>query len=130
MYVAGAATEVVGIADAATALTLAAERGRVGERYIVSERFMSSREIYEIAAETGGVEPPKRKIPLGVMYLLGGVGDLMARLRGRDQLLTRTSVRLMHIMSPMDHGKAARELGWSPAPAPDAIRAAAKFFAG
>ena len=42
-YVKDAANEVVGIEDAAGALLLAAERGRIGERYIVSERMLSAR---------------------------------------------------------------------------------------
>jgi dihydroflavonol-4-reductase len=44
-----AATEVVGIEDAATALLLAAEKGRIGERYIISERYITIRELFEMA---------------------------------------------------------------------------------
>jgi dihydroflavonol-4-reductase len=40
----------------------------------------------------------------------------------RDILLTRLSVRLMHIMSPLRHGTAVRELGWQPKPVHDSIR--------
>jgi dihydroflavonol-4-reductase len=34
----------------------------------------------------------------------------------------------MHIMTPLDHSKATRELGWRPRPTPDAIVEAARFF--
>jgi dihydroflavonol-4-reductase len=34
----------------------------------------------------------------------------------------------MHIMLPMNHDKAIRELGWEPRPATDAIAEAARFF--
>jgi dihydroflavonol-4-reductase len=121
-------SEVVGVRDAAVALVLAAEKGRVGERYIVSERFLTTREMYAVAAEAGGSQPPRFGIPLGVLAVAGRLGDLAARLRKKDYQLTSTSVRLMHLMSPMDHGKAERELGWSPTPAPDVIREAARFF--
>ncbi|KAA9150357.1 NAD-dependent epimerase/dehydratase family protein [Amycolatopsis acidicola] len=127
-YVSGVAAEVVGVEDAARALVLAGERGRVGERYIVSERFLSAREIARIGAEVGGVPPPRYGIPLPVMSALGAVGELAGKLLRRDVRLTRTSVRLMHVMPRLDHGKAVRELGWAPAPAPDAIRAGARFF--
>ena len=43
VYVKGVSTEVVGIEDVADAFLLAAERGRIGERYIISESFMSMR---------------------------------------------------------------------------------------
>ena len=46
-YIDGYESEVVGIEDAADAMVLAGERGRPGERYIVSERWMSTREIHE-----------------------------------------------------------------------------------
>jgi len=32
-------------------------------------------------------------------------------------------------MSPLDHGKAERELGWKPEPIEESIRKAARFFA-
>ncbi len=58
-YIDGYDAEVVGIEDAAGAMVLAGERGRIGERYIVSERFMSTREVHEIACNAVGVAPPK-----------------------------------------------------------------------
>jgi len=42
--------------------------------------------------------------------------------------LSRTSVRLMHIMPPLDHGKAGRELGWQPEPVAGSIRRAVEFY--
>lgn len=127
-YIKGAATEVVGIEDAAAALLLAAEKGRNGERYIISERSMTTRELYNTAAEACGVKGPRFGIPLPVMYAIGYAGDAVARLLRRDSRVSSLSVRLVHIMPPMDHGKAERELGWQPKPAHDSIRRAARFF--
>jgi hypothetical protein len=45
VYIEGTASEVVGVEDAATALLLAAEKGRNGERYIISERFIGARTV-------------------------------------------------------------------------------------
>lgn len=56
-YVKGWDSEVVGVEDAAAALLLAAEKGRNGERYIISERAMSACELYETAAEAVGRTP-------------------------------------------------------------------------
>jgi dihydroflavonol-4-reductase len=128
VYVKGMSMEVVGIEDAARALILAAEKGRVGERYIISERFIGARELYGTAAEAGGARPPRIGIPLKLMYALGFGGDVAANVLRRDMLLSTLSVRLMHIMSPMDHGKAERELGWQPEPIHDSIRRAVAFY--
>jgi dihydroflavonol-4-reductase len=127
-YIDGAEAEVVGIDDAADALILAGEHGTPGERYIVSERFMSAREIYRIACAAVGVEPPRRGVPITLMAVAAGISHLIARLRKRDTRLSPLTVRLMHVMPPMDHSKAVRELGWKPAPTSEAIAQAAHFF--
>ena len=124
----GYAAEVVGIEDAARAMVLAGERGRVGERYIVSERWMSTREIHEIGCAAVGVDPPMRRIPIRAMSLMSYPSSWVARLRGRDTKLTPLNIRLMHVMTPMDHSKVVRELGWNPAPTSDSIVEAAHFF--
>jgi dihydroflavonol-4-reductase len=128
IYIKDVATEVVGIEDAATALVLAAEKGRNGERYIVSERYMTVRELYDTAADAGGARRPRFGIPLRALYVIGYVGDVVGRVLRRDTPVTSTSVRLTHIMAPMDHGKAERELGWQPKPIRDSIRRAAQFY--
>ncbi|MEU1980806.1 NAD-dependent epimerase/dehydratase family protein [Nocardia sp. NPDC019395] len=120
--------EVVGIRDAAEALVLAGERGRVGERYIVSAGFRSTHELLEIAASVTGAAPPKYGIPRAVLPVAGILGELVARIRGRDSRITRETMRLMHIMTPLDHRKAERDLGWQPRPIENAIREAALFF--
>ncbi|CAA0118552.1 Aurachin B dehydrogenase [Mycolicibacterium vanbaalenii] len=127
-YIDGYEAEVVGVEDAAQALLLAGERGRIGERYIVSERFMSTREIHEIACTAVGVAPPRWGVPIRLMSAAGYVSSALAGLRGTDTRLTPLNIRLMHIMTPLDHSKAVRELGWQPRPTPEAIVAAAQFF--
>ncbi|EUA43335.1 putative nAD-dependent epimerase/dehydratase [Mycobacterium xenopi 3993] len=62
---------MVGVDDAARALILAAERGRNGERYLVSERMMPLKDVVRIAADEAGVPPPRRSIPVPALYALG-----------------------------------------------------------
>lgn len=50
----GIELEVVGVDDAARALILAAERGRNGERYLISEKMMPLKEVVRIAADEAG----------------------------------------------------------------------------
>ena len=71
VHVRGAGLEMVGIEDAASALLVAAERGRVGECYIVSERLVPVQELFAMAARAGGVAPPRVGLPLGLMKAVG-----------------------------------------------------------
>ena len=70
-YVNGVSTEVVGVEDVAEAFLLAGECGRVGERYIISESYMSMREMFETAAGAVGATPPRVGVPLSVLYVTG-----------------------------------------------------------
>ena len=57
----GIELEAVGVDDAARAMILAADRGRVGERYLISEKMISNADVVRIAAEAAGVPlPPSR----------------------------------------------------------------------
>ncbi len=124
----GCRAESVGIDDAAQALLLAAHRGDVGERYIVSERSIDTGEIVAIAAATAGRQPPRVVLDRAALYTLGALGSARAALTRTPVQLTIPSVRLMHFMSEMDHGKAERDLGWHPRPVTEAIADGARFW--
>jgi dihydroflavonol-4-reductase len=128
VHVKGVSTEVVGIEDVAEAFLLAGERGRVGERYIISESYMSMREMFETAASAVGAKPPRLGVPLAVLYVLGWTLGVAGRLLRRDFPMNLTGIRLLHTTSPADHGKAMRELGWKPRPTAESIRRAAQFY--
>ncbi|SBS75439.1 NAD-dependent epimerase/dehydratase [uncultured Mycobacterium sp.] len=126
----GIELEAVGVEDAARAMILAAERGRVGERYLISEKMISNAEVARIAAVEAGVPPPAKTIPLPLAYALAAMGTAKARLRGTDEKLSLGSLRLMRAEGPLDHSKAVRELGWQPRPVEESIREAAHFWVG
>ncbi|MGV0814112.1 NAD-dependent epimerase/dehydratase family protein [Mycolicibacterium boenickei] len=127
-YVRGVGAEVVGIDDAAQALVLAAEHGRIGERYIVSESYMTQREMFTAAAEAVGSRPPRFGIPMAPLYVFGWLSGLSNRLFGTDLPMNLTAARLMWLTSPADHSKATRDLGWKPAPTAESIGRAAQFY--
>jgi len=65
-------------------MLLAADRGRDGHRYIISDRYMSTREVHEIAARAVGQRPPRIPIPMPAFRLAARLNDLAARLLRRD----------------------------------------------
>ncbi len=90
---------------------------------------MSVRELHEIAATAVGRRPPRIGIPMSVLRAGARVNDALARLLQRDLPFAYVGMRMAELMSPLDHGKAERELGWKPEPVEDSIRKAAVFFA-
>ena len=126
----GIELEAVGVDDAAHALILAAEKGRVGERYLISEKMITNADVARIAAEAAGVAPPGKSLPLAMSYALATMRTVKARLRGTDEQLSLASLRLMRAEAPVDCAKARRELGWQPRPVEESIREAARFWVG
>jgi len=126
----GIRLEAVGIDDAARAMILAAQKGRVGERYLVSDKMISNADVVRIAAEAAGVPPPTKSMPLPVSYAMAALGSIKARITGTDQRLSLDSLRLMRAEAPISCAKAKRELGWQPRPVEESIREAAKFWVG
>jgi dihydroflavonol-4-reductase len=127
-YIRRVGAEVVGIDDVADALLLAAQRGRIGQRYIISERYMTQRELVTIAAQAVGARPPRLGIPMAVMYGFARLSDAVGSVVHRDFPIGKQSARLVELTSPASHGKATRELGWQPTPTEDFIRRAARTY--
>lgn len=128
VYMRGVGSEVVGIDDAARGMLLAAERGRIGQRYIISERYMTQREMFAVAAEAVGAKPPRFGVPMAAVHAISAVSEALGAVLKKDFPLSRTGARLLVLTSPADHSKATRELGWEPEPTENAIRRAAQFY--
>lgn len=126
----GIELEAVGVNDAARALVKAAAKGRVGERYLISEKMISNADVARIAAEAAGVPAPAKSIPLPLIYALAALGTVKGKLRGTDEKLSLASLRLMRAEAPVDCTKARRELDWEPTPVENSIREAARFWVG
>jgi len=126
----GIELEAVGVDDAARAMILAADRGRVGGRYLISEKMISNADVVRIAAQVAGVPAPTKSIPLPMSYAFATVGSIKAKVRGTDERLSLGSLRLMRAEAPVDHSKATLELGWEPRPVEESIREAARFWVG
>lgn len=120
--------EVVGIEDAAEAMVLAMDNGRVGERYIISDRYISSYDLHALAADAAGVKRPWLGIPLGVALALGSANQEFGRLVRRDFRFVRRALKMWDAMSELDHSKAQRELGWQPRPFEESVQGAVEFF--
>ncbi len=108
-------------------MIFAAEHGRVGERYIISDRFMGY-EINEIAAEAAGVRPPHIKLPLPLLYAAAHGNDLARQAPEARPDVRRGRAADRDHDDSLDHSKAERELGWKPGPVEELIRRAAIFF--
>lgn len=119
---------VVGIKDAADAMLLAEQRGRVGERYIIADRMMDIAEATSKTAAFAGVKPPRIEVPMGAVTATTWVVEKLMHALNRDTVMTMSSITLQRIMGDFDNSKARNELGWQPRPMDESLKEAAIWF--
>jgi len=118
----------VGIRDAADAMLLAEEHGRLGERYLIAERTLPLKEIWSTAVKAAGTPWPVYSLPMWVMFAGCWLAERGSWLLGLETEVTVTSLRLTLIVKDFDNSKARRELHWNPRPVEEAIGEAARWF--
>jgi dihydroflavonol-4-reductase len=123
-----AGLSVVGIEDAAAAMLLAEQHGSVGQRYIISDRYMTLKELATMAADIAGVNPPPVYVPHWLMYSGCWLAEIINGVLDKDTELTRKSLRLSNIMKDYDNSKARNELHWQPRPFEQSVEEAVRWF--
>ncbi len=119
---------IVHVDDVAAGHLAAAERGRVGERYILGGENLPLAAILGEVARVVGRPPPRLRVPYAVAYPVAAGAELVARITGREPFVTLDGVRMARKKMYFTSAKAARELGCDPRPARAAIADAVQWF--
>jgi dihydroflavonol-4-reductase len=119
---------LVDVRDVAEGHVLAAERGTVGEKYILGNRNMTLKEILETLSLLAGLPAPRVRLPHALPLAAAAVATLVANLTGRPPRVSLESVRMsMHRMF-FDASKAVRELQLPQTPVEEALSRAVTWF--
>ena len=119
---------VVNVRDVARGHLLACEKGRTGERYILGSENMTLAQILGELASITGRKAPTFQLPYFLAYSAGFATTAWASLTGTPPRVPMEAVRMAKKKMWVSHEKAARELGYSPAPARDALADAVAWF--
>jgi dihydroflavonol-4-reductase len=120
---------LVDVEDVARGHLLAAEKGRLGEKYILGHENLTLQQILLLLAELTGRSVPRFKVPyalaLGVAYLDASLARLIP---GREPFAPPVGVKLSKKRMFFDPSKAVQELGWTQTPIGEALRKAVQWF--
>lgn len=119
---------IVHVDDVAMGHWLALERGKIGERYILGGTNLDLCEILGLIADIVGRPAPKIKLPRAPLYPLALGMELVARLTGREPMLTLDALRMSKKKMYFSAAKAQAELGYTFRPAREAITDAILWF--
>lgn len=120
----------VHVRDVAMGHLLAAERGRVGERYILGHRDgnWTMREAMSVLAEVTGVPAPRWQVPYGLAWVGAWVDERISRVTGKPPKAPMAGVRMARYKMFFDPSKAIRELGLPQTPPRQALVEAVAWF--
>jgi dihydroflavonol-4-reductase len=120
---------LIDVRDVAAGHILAAEKGRVGERYILGNQNLRLRHIFEALAEITGLPAPTKRLPHWIPIAFAAVDTTLARLiPGRQPRVSLEAARLARYMMFFDPQKAVRELGLPQTPVEQPLRRAVDWF--
>ena len=118
----------VHVLDVARGHILAAERGRVGQKYVLGHRNMPLSAIFRTLADITGLRAPRFQVPYAVAWLAAVCMEGAARVTGGTPQVPLTAVRMARKRMYFSAEKAVRELGLPQTPVEDALRDAVTWF--
>lgn len=124
-----AGLNVVDVEDVAEGHLLAAQRGRVGERYILGGENLTLKQVLDLLAEVSGRPRVRLRLPYALALAWSYVDVALTRLNpAHVPSATPEKVRLSRQYEFYDSGKAMGELGYRPRPAREALRKAVAWY--
>jgi dihydroflavonol-4-reductase len=119
---------VVPVEDVATGHLLAAEKGRIGERYILGARNMTLKQILEALAVITGLPAPRVKLPHAVALTAAYADQWLSRLLARKPRIPVDGVKMSRHRMFVATGKAERELGYRAGSVESALERAVRWY--
>jgi dihydroflavonol-4-reductase len=121
-------TNIVGIGDVVQGHLKAAERGRTGERYILSGSNFTHYDLLKLIAKLVNGQPPFIRIPPPLVVSAGKIFDAYGQFTKREPALTSalSANIIRHIWFTCK--KATAELDYHPSPVEDSIIRAYEWY--
>lgn len=117
--------------DVGAGHVLAESKGRVGERYILSENYYELKDLARIILQELGARkrlPPV--MPLGVAKGVARIGEGLARITGKPPLIPRGQLHFLQWQAFPQNDRARRVLTWTPTPLREGLRQTIAYLIG
>jgi dihydroflavonol-4-reductase len=119
---------VAPVEDIAAGHLLAAEKGRVGQRYILGGRNMTLKQILDALSAITGRPAPRVRLPHAVALAAGYADQWFSRLAGREPQIPVEGVKMSRHRMFVESDKAVRELGYKPTSVEAALERAVNWY--
>ncbi len=120
--------DFVDVRDVAKAVLTAGRKGRKGQCYILSGRYVSVRELLDMITGAGGFKPIRCTLPLWFANLAAPMAELYYQLRRQPPLFTRYSLYTLNSNSNFSNEKARLELDFEPRNIAETVKDTVEFL--
>lgn len=121
--------DFVDVRDVAQGVIAAASKGRKGECYILSNRYIRVPELLSALARVTGFKPIRTVLPLWFAKAFAPLAEFYYKLRRQAPLFTRYSLETLTSNARFTYEKARRELGYKPRDISATLRDTVSFLA-
>jgi dihydroflavonol-4-reductase len=118
----------VGVEECAAGHLLLAEKGKVGERYLLGGENLTLKAMLDTLAKITGLRAPSLKIPHGLALGVAYANTVFSRLLGREPGIPIEGVKIARHMMFVDCSRAQRELGFKAGPVAAALERAVRWY--
>jgi dihydroflavonol-4-reductase len=118
----------VGVEECAAGHLLIAEKGKVGERYLLGAENLTLKGMLDLLSKITGLPAPKLKIPHGLALGVAYASTVFSRLVGREPGIPVEGVKIARHMMYVDCSRARRELGFKAGPVAAALERAVRWY--
>jgi dihydroflavonol-4-reductase len=118
----------VGVEECAAGHLLVAEKGKVGERYLLGGENLTLKQLLDTLAKITGLPAPRMKIPHGVALGVAYASTAFSRLIGKEPQIPVEGVKIARHMMFVDCTRAQRELGFQGGPVAAALERAVRWY--
>jgi dihydroflavonol-4-reductase len=120
---------LVAVEDCARGHLLAADNGRIGEKYILGGENLTLKEMLLRLSQLSGLAAPRVRLPFAIALGFAFGAEAVARtITHRPPRASLTEVRMARKKMFFDSSKARAELGYETAPIDGALNRAIEFF--
>lgn len=124
----GGSFNLCDVRDLAHGCIGAADRGRIGECYILGNKEVTMQEMCQMLHEASGCKTPYFYVPIHMAYKLAGQMEKKAKKTGEKPMMTNFAVYNLARNNTFDYSKAESELGYHTRPYEETLKDEAEWL--
>jgi len=120
--------DFVDVRDIADGVIRAGEHGKTGRIYLLSGRYATLTELFDLVERASGIRKPRLCLPQWLLRPFTPAIELYYRITGRPPQFTRGSLKLIRLNVTVDSSRARNELGYDPRPLEETVADTVEWF--